>query len=101
MFSLQNLSMRKIDDDITIPEKYNCKRCCKTINEDEAVKNGHLECLKYALANNSNEDNEIFIINEKCYINLAARYVRLNCLEYFLKQNYDCDEVCTTSAEYG
>ena len=41
MYSLQFLSMRKINDPEIIPKKYDYKRC-KIIHPEEAIKNGHL-----------------------------------------------------------
>ena len=64
MFSLQCLSARKIIDHNSIPVKHGYKKCCVTIDEEEAIRNGHLECLKYGLDKNNNEDYEIFMINE-------------------------------------
>ena len=40
MYSLQFLSMRKINDPEIIPKKYDYKRCCKIIHPEEAIKNG-------------------------------------------------------------
>ena len=48
MFSLQCLSMRKVYDLNKIPSKCDYRRCCQIIIPEEAIKYGHLECLKYA-----------------------------------------------------
>ena len=38
MYSLQFLSMRKINDHKMIPKKCDFKQCCKSIDTEEAIK---------------------------------------------------------------
>ena len=101
MYSLQFLSMRKINDPEIIPKKYDFKRCCKIIDIEESIKYGHLECLKVALKNHGTERNVVYNVNENDYTIIASRYGQLNCLKFFHEKGYPCDEICSTSAEYG
>ena len=78
MYSLQLLSMRKINDTEIIPKKCDFKRCCKIIDIEESIKNGHVECLKYALKNHSIERNVVYNVNENEYSIIASRYDQLN-----------------------
>ena len=88
MFSLQCLSMRKINNPNIIPKKYDYQKCCKIIDPEEAIKIGHLECLKYALKNHPTERNVVFNLNEDRYCITASRYGQINCLKFLHENGY-------------
>ena len=65
MFSLQFLSMRKVYDPVMIPKKYDYQRCCQIIHPEEAIRHGHLECLKYIHIYSCPWDNRVYKIAEE------------------------------------
>ena len=71
-----------------IPKKYDYQRCCKIIDPEEAIKNLHVECLKYAVKNYLTERNVVYNLNENEYCIIASRYGQLNCLKFLHKKGY-------------
>ena len=80
MFSLQCLALRKIKNYELIPKKYQYKKCCIKLNVLDAIKNGHLECLKYF--NYINYMTEPFHFE---FCTTACEFGQLQCLKYLHK----------------
>ena len=97
MYSLQFLSMRKGNDPEMIPKKCDFKRCCQIIHPEQAIKNGHLECVRYI--HNLDEDIEVYDC-EFCV--RACEYGQLHCLKYLHEHGYSWDGLtCAIAAEFG
>jgi hypothetical protein len=89
------LSVNLQDLPITLQKEIKqIKPCCEKSDIIEAIKNGHLECLKYA------HDQKGVLDENTCVY--SVRYNRLKCLKYLYKNGCPLNEnVCIWAARLG